>query len=77
MRATRDIDGSYAMIYIPNANRTVQINISIMGGDSVTAHWFNPRTGETQYIGQYATQDTPAFTTPAQGPDWVLLLDQT
>ncbi|MGH2584663.1 MAG: glycoside hydrolase family 140 protein [Dehalococcoidia bacterium] len=73
--ATRASDGSYAMIYIPNANRTVPIRMGKLSGDRVTAWWYDPRTGTATSIGEFESEGTQRFTTPAEGPDWVLVLD--
>jgi hypothetical protein len=37
--------------------------------------WFDPRTGESRALGEYATTGTRFFLTPEIGPDWVLVLE--
>ncbi len=75
VRATRDVGGSYAMIYIPTANQTVEINMTMLAGDSMTAWWYDPRTGQHMVIGEVACKNIHQFTSPNNGPDWVLVLD--
>ena len=72
--ATRDAEGSFALVYIPQAGQTVQVDLSMLN-TGLDAYWFDPRTGETQSIGEIQDQDSARFTTPASGPDWVLMLD--
>ncbi len=75
VRATRDAGGSYAMVYIPTAGQAVTINLDRLSGEVVTAWWYDPRTGQSSPIGEYPTTGPRTFTTPAAGPDWVLVLD--
>ncbi len=82
VRATRDADGGYGLVYIPN-NQTVTVNLERLSGDRVRAWWFSPRTGKARMIGEYDRAGTRTFTTPLEepptdldwGPDWVLVLD--
>jgi hypothetical protein len=48
-----------------------------ISGDSVVAHWFNPRSGDALVFGRFANTGTQRFTPPSQGfgVDWVLVLD--
>lgn len=82
IRATRCSDGSYAMIYIPDANRQVTVDLTSINGESVRVWWFNPRTGTAESPRTAGTTEsdivtgaTATFITPADGPDWVLVLD--
>ncbi len=74
--ATRDRDGSYAMIYLPGG-RPVDVKLSGIGKSKVVAWWYNPRTGEATREGEYSNQGTQRFTSPDPGEylDWVLVLD--
>jgi len=74
--ATRDIDGSYALIYIPTWSQAVQIDLHRLDGERFQASWFNPRNGETTALGEVGRQDNPTFTATERGPDWVLVLDR-
>jgi len=75
IRATRDREGSYAMIYVPNASQSVDVQMDILCDETVTAQWFNPRNGSTTPIGEFEATGIQSFTSPDEGPDWVLLLD--
>jgi len=74
IRATRDRDGSYAMIYLPNASQSVNIQMDILSGETVIAQWFNPRDGAYTPIGEFKVTGIQSFTSPDNGPDWVLVL---
>jgi hypothetical protein len=71
--ATRDSMGRYALIYFPQAAQTLSVDLSAFTGKSM-AHWFDPRTGEYHPQGEFPDQIVE-FTSPAAGPDWVLVLD--
>lgn len=74
--ATRDVGGSYAMVYAP-VGRGFKVRMNKITGPKVNAWWFNPRTGEAALIGQFANLDEREFTPPNPGEslDWVLVLD--
>lgn len=74
MRATRDADGSYALIYLPRT-RPVQIDLRKLRGDAIRAWWYSPRTGQIGHIGKVDKGEAVTFTPPGDGPDWVLVLD--
>lgn len=75
IRATRDANGAYAMIYIPNASQTVEVNMSRLDAKAITAWWYDPRTGSHTIIRNVACTGTHTFTTPDHGSDWVLVFD--
>ncbi len=74
--ATRDADGTYAMVYAP-IGRPFKVKMDAIKGPTVTAWWFNPRTGEAKGIGDYPNTGEREFTHPDKGEllDWVLVLD--
>ena len=74
--ATRDTDGTYAMVYAP-VGRAFTVNMGVIKGGKVTASWFNPRTGTATKLGEYANAGTREFLPPDPGEllDWVLVLD--
>jgi hypothetical protein len=74
--ATRDDDGTYAMVYAP-VGRTFRVRMDVIKGPKVQAWWFNPRTGSATAIGTFANTGVRAFTPPDPGEmlDWVLVLD--
>ncbi|MCA9836251.1 MAG: glycoside hydrolase family 140 protein [Trueperaceae bacterium] len=72
--ATRDESGSYAFIYLPLYTK-FRVNTAQLSGDTLVAWWYNPRTGSSQEIASFPKLDKLTFTTPTDGPDWVLVLD--
>jgi len=76
LQATRDIDASYAMVYSASG-RSFHVRMEKLSGPHVRASWFNPRTGETTVIGQFANTGEREFTPPSAGQDndWVLVLE--
>jgi len=74
--ATRDSEGSYAMVYAP-VGRAFRVRMGVIAGASVKAWWFNPRTGVATAIGTFPNTGERAFTPPEAGEmlDWVLVLD--
>jgi hypothetical protein len=86
VRATRDAEGSYALVYIPatrlpqlgavdRAPAAVELDLTALAGQQLAAWWYDPRTGVARSIGVFQKQDRMRFTPPAGGPDWVLALD--
>lgn len=76
--ATKDSEGSYAMIYVP-VERRFRVNLGVIRGGSIRAWWYDPRTGAATAAGEYRGSGPHEFTPPAagQGLDWVLVLDDT
>ncbi len=74
--ATRAIDGSYAMIYLPQGGK-VEVDLNKLSGSLITAWWYMPVNGVAEKIGQLKEKNYTTFITPYQGPenDWVLVLD--
>ena len=74
--ATRDTNGSYAMVYAP-VGRKFSVHMDKISGLDVIAWWFDPRTGVAKLIGSYLNQGEREFTPPNPGEmiDWVLVLD--
>jgi hypothetical protein len=74
--ATRDADGSYAMIYAP-VGRPFKVRMDKIKGAKVKAWWFNPRNGTATSIGQFSNIGEREFSPPDKGEtlDWVLVLD--
>lgn len=75
--ATRDANGSYAMVYAP-VGRSFVVRLSAINGKKINAWWFNPRNGKAEAIGTFDNhQEERAFTPPDNGEmlDWVLVLD--
>ncbi len=74
--ATRDANGSYAMVYAP-VGRPFTVRMNKISGPQVTAWWFNPRTGSATRVGDFPASVDRTFVTPDAGEmiDWVLVLD--
>jgi len=49
------------------------VDLTKLSGERVAASWFNPRTGETNRIAEFAEKKHQTFEPPAEG-DWVLVL---
>jgi hypothetical protein len=75
MIATRDQLGRYAMVYVPRKNKTFTVNTSSLAGNQIKAWWFDCRTGRSSNAGTFPQGGFRTFTTPNQGQDWVLVLD--
>lgn len=72
--ASRDDMGSYALVYIPNANETVTVNFELFTTFRLKAHWYDPRTGVALFIEEFDWCNRKVFSTPTEGPDWVLII---
>jgi hypothetical protein len=74
--ATRDSEGSYAMVYVP-LGREFMVRMDCVKGPKVRAWWFDPRTGKSTKIGEFPASWTRSFISPDPGEllDWVLVLD--
>ncbi len=73
--ATRDKEGTYAMIYFPMGTSR-QLVLETMSGDHYTTWWFDPRTGNS-YQGKDIKEKRVTIVPPSQGVDndWVLVID--
>jgi hypothetical protein len=74
--ATRDRDGTYAMVYAP-VGRPFKVRMNAIQGADVKAWWFNPRDGRASAIGLFHNRGEQEFSPPDAGEslDWVLVLD--
>ena len=74
--ATRDTEGTYAMVYAP-IGRSFKVRMDKIRGAKVKAWWFNPRNGEAKAIAEYPNAGEREFRPPDAGEflDWVLVLD--
>lgn len=74
--ATRDMDGTYAMVYVP-IGRKFSVRMDVIKGTEVIAWWYNPRNGEAKKIGKYTNTGSQSFIspTPGENSDWILVLD--
>lgn len=67
--ATRDTDGTYAMVYMPCDGR-YELDLAALGGKATVGTWMDPRNGVTQPAAQHKS----FWKTPGDG-DWVLVVD--
>jgi hypothetical protein len=76
--ATRDADGSYAMVYAP-VGRAFTVRLNKISGPRIAAWWFNPRDGRATPAGTFASSGERTFMPPDPGEsiDWVLVLDDS
>ena len=51
VQATRDADGSYALVYLPSC-KPVTVDLEKLSGETLNVHWYDPRTGEARAAGQ-------------------------
>lgn len=79
IRAARAEDGSFLMVYTPTG-RTLQVRVDKLKGTTLTAWWFDPRTGTAKRhsLGKLPASreirlDPPGE--PGRGNDWVLVID--
>jgi hypothetical protein len=71
--ATRCAEGTYAMVYFPQAEQSLRVDLSSLSG-RIKAWWYDPRNGKAYTAGEYPNEIIN-FTSPFAGPDWVLVLD--
>ncbi|MDR2037809.1 MAG: glycoside hydrolase family 140 protein [Bacteroidales bacterium] len=77
--ATRDVSGTYAMVYVP-VGREFKVRTDVIKGKEIKAWWFNPRNGKSTKIATFNNDGRPrTFISPDKGEltDWVLVLDDT
>jgi hypothetical protein len=74
IRATRDREGRYALVYVPEPARTFEVDLRLLESP-VHASWYDPRTGGVQPAGRFPSAGLQPFRSPDGGPDWVLILD--
>jgi hypothetical protein len=72
--ATRDEQGTYAMIYLPQ-NKPVTINLALVTGSMKKIWWYDPRTGKAIAEKVLKKHTIEAFVPPASGKDWILVID--
>lgn len=72
--ATRDSNGSYAMVYLPQ-NNPVKINLGKISGSAKNVWWYDVRTGTATASKSVSGKGSSTFTPPKKGKDWVLVID--
>jgi hypothetical protein len=74
--ATGGADGSWAFVYTPRGG-SFSVDLSLLKGPRVIAHWCDPRTGEVQSLGTLDRDRRQVFNPPGEpgpGGDWILTL---
>ncbi|WP_114748038.1 glycoside hydrolase family 140 protein [Pleomorphovibrio marinus] len=75
--ATRDSEGSYAMVYFPTG-KPVEINTTSLKSANIMLTWFDPRTGNFIPTENSKGGSSLKITPPTEGEighDWVLIMD--
>lgn len=73
--ATRDKDGSYAFIFVPQPGMNVQVDMSAVRGQRWKGWWYNPMTGLSIQAAVDPSSLKQTFRSPENGADVVLVLD--
>jgi len=71
--ATRCKQGSYGMVYFPNCNQTLELDLRRFAS-TLKGWWYDPRNGAAHPAGDYP-DGLIEVVSPIGGPDWVLVLD--
>ncbi|MBO0933149.1 glycoside hydrolase family 140 protein [Fibrella aquatilis] len=74
LQACRTENGRYAFIYTP-VSESFTVDLSKLSGQRITAYWHDPRTGQKTPAGTIQDRQAHEFQPPANGPDWVLVLE--
>lgn len=74
--ATRDFEGSYAMVYFPTGQER-KLSVVDLKGETFTVWWYDPRTGNSFKGDTLQKMDSVSVQPPTSGKgnDWVLVLD--
>jgi hypothetical protein len=74
--ATRDENGSFAMVYVPVA-RKFTLRLDALTGATFRAWWFNPRDGKATSAGDFPRTPIREFSAPNRDDDldWILVVD--
>jgi hypothetical protein len=75
LRATRDRDGTYALVYFPLNDQSATIDLAKLRARRIRPWWYDPRTGVATLLEEVDGGRSRQFRTPPHGPDWVLALD--
>lgn len=75
LAASRDRDGTCAMIYFPTSDQTATVDLGKLRPGKLQGWWYDPRTGFARPLGLIDGGGRREFRSPSYGPDWVLVLD--
>lgn len=67
---------SFKLIYLPLGGE-FEIRLNAIAWEEISGWWFDPRTGESEFIGKFKKKERMTFTAPGKGRgnDWILVLD--
>ncbi len=76
--ATRDSQGTYAMVYFPTGKATL-LDFSKLKGPKFNTWWFDPRTGNAYKGPSFNKSNKTKIEPPTfgKGQDWVLVIDNS
>ena len=72
---TVDSQNKTLLAYLP-MGKTIKLDLSAIEAESSFAYWFNPRSGETEFIGTFETSPAQEFTpwSNGRGSDFLLIV---
>lgn len=73
--ASHDALGRYALVYLPTSGQTVHFAPDLLRTSRVRAWWYDPQSGDATAPVLHEFTEGATFTSPADGLDWVLVLD--
>ncbi|MGC9341343.1 MAG: glycoside hydrolase family 140 protein [Bacteroidales bacterium] len=70
-----DKEKNFIIVYIPRGHE-FQLDLSDLNEEDLKAYWFNPRSGELHFEGNYKSSDKPVFKpwSTGRGSDFVLVV---
>jgi len=77
LKAARVGLGNYSLLYFPLNDQTATIDLGKLSAKKIRGWWYDPRTGVGSLIGESQGGGQREFRSPPQGPDWVLVLDDS
>jgi hypothetical protein len=74
--AARNVNNEFFLVYTPYG-RTTTVDLTKLAGKNASCWWFNPRSGEYQFIGKVSTSEKKDFTplSDGRGSDFVLVIE--
>jgi hypothetical protein len=73
--AARHREGQWVMAYLASKTSfSIQMN-KLKAGNTVRAHWIDPRTGDSKAIGNLSNSGVESFATPERWEDALLILE--
>jgi Protein of unknown function (DUF4038)/Putative collagen-binding domain of a collagenase len=73
--ATRDQEGSYAFVYVPQS-KSFKVDLTKLSGKTKNVWWYDPRTGNATRLRMIKVKNgVLSATPPSLRKDWVLVID--